>query len=262
MKTLLLQSDYRKDAARLRSDFPDPSHVDQTIDQDTFVLAPNGNLIVVLLRRRIVPELWEPAHQMWRDINGLISNRPSAVGTKSLPRSVNGDGIPSPQSGVNTTVLDRRNARQGILGCAGDPLRKTQLTIKHPEMLSETKPLIKHINTLYREYAPELYAIQRANVKEGPLWRLWHTAFTTIYIAKNFRTAYHTDRGNLQGVMTAIMPMGHFTGGELVLPRWRIAFAYKPGDLLLFDPQQVHGNLPFKGERLSAAFYCARHTTS
>jgi hypothetical protein len=26
---------------------------------------------------------------------------------------------------------------------------------------------------------------------------------------------------------------------------------------LLFDPQQLHGNLPFEGERLSAAFYCA-----
>jgi hypothetical protein len=42
------------------------------------------------------------------------------------------------------------------------------------------------------------------------------------------------------------------------LPRWRIAFALQPGDLLLFDPQQLHGNLPFKGRRLSAAFFCAR----
>jgi len=27
----------------------------------------------------------------------------------------------------------------------------------------------------------------------------------------------------------------------------------------LFDPQQLHGNLPFEGERISAAFYCSRH---
>ncbi len=57
--------------------------------------------------------------------------------------------------------------------------------------------------------------------------------------------------------MTAILPMGKFSGGELVLARWRVAIAYKPGDLLFFDPQCLHGNLPFKGERLSAAFYCA-----
>ena|ERR1700674_384588 len=36
------------------------------------------------------------------------------------------------------------------------------------------------------------------------------------------------------------------------------AFAFTPGDLLLFDPQQLHGNLPFEGERLSAIFYCER----
>jgi hypothetical protein len=72
------------------------------------------------------------------------------------------------------------------------------------------------------------------------------------------RSAYHADRGNLPGVMSAIMPMGNFTGGELILARWRLAVAFKPGDLLLFDPQQVHGNLPFEGERLSAIFYCER----
>jgi hypothetical protein len=57
--------------------------------------------------------------------------------------------------------------------------------------------------------------------------------------------------------MTALMPMGKFTGGNLVLPRWRIAFALRPGDLLLFNPQELHGNLPIIGERISAAFYCA-----
>jgi hypothetical protein len=57
--------------------------------------------------------------------------------------------------------------------------------------------------------------------------------------------------------MTALMPMRNITNGELVLPRWRIALALKPGDLLLFDPQQLHGNLPFEAKRLSAAFFCA-----
>ena len=58
--------------------------------------------------------------------------------------------------------------------------------------------------------------------------------------------------------MSAVVSMGTFTGGELVLPRWRIAIANRPGDLLLFDSQQLHGNLPFAGDRLSAIFYCER----
>jgi hypothetical protein len=79
-----------------------------------------------------------------------------------------------------------------------------------------------------------------------------------VYIIAGLRCAYHADDANLPGVLSAITPMGEFTGGEIVLARWRIAIAFKPGDLLLFDPQQLHGNLPVVGERLSAIFYCAR----
>jgi hypothetical protein len=87
------------------------------------------------------------------------------------------------------------------------------------------------------------------------------SVFTTVYVAKNFRTAYHRDAGNLRGVMTCLLPMGEFSGGALVLPRFRIAFAFKPGDVLFFNPQELHGNLPFKGERLSAALYCGGWVT-
>jgi hypothetical protein len=126
-------------------------------------------------------------------------------------------------------------------------------------MLEGNERLVKLVDQLYAQYLPTFYAKQRAEVEKVPRWTLKKTAFTTIYIAKNFRTAYHADRGNLRGVMTCLMPMGKFSGGELVLARWRVAVAFKPGDLLLFDPQQFHGNLPIVGERVSAAFYCARH---
>lgn len=125
-------------------------------------------------------------------------------------------------------------------------------------MLEGNQRLINLVDDLYRKHARLFYAKQKSEVERAPQWRLWKTTFTTIYLAKNFRTAYHRDTGNLLGVFTALMPMGKFAGGELVLPRWRVAIAFKPGDLLLFDPQQLHGNLPFEGERLSAAFYCER----
>jgi hypothetical protein len=124
-------------------------------------------------------------------------------------------------------------------------------------MLDRNRRVIERANSIYAEYLPTYYAIQRAAVEQMPASRLWKTAFTTVYVIRNHRCAYHRDRGNLHGVMSCLMPMGKFTGGELALPRWRVAIAFKAGDLLLFDPQQVHGNLPFEGERLSAALYCA-----
>ncbi len=260
MRTLLLKHDYIETAAKQKGTHPAPSHADQVIDQDTRLVAPDGSTTAVLLTQRIDPHLHRRAYALWRTVDGLPSNRATALGTTSLHRSVSRDGTPSPRSGVNVRVLDVVEARQGILGYSGHPCHKTTLTKRWPELLDRNKQLVKRVDQLYARYMPTSYATQVAEVKKAPRRRrLWQTAFTTIYIAKNFRTAYHTDRGNLRGVMSALLPMGNFAGGQLVLARWRIAIAFKPGDLLLFDPQQLHGNLPFEGERLSAAIYCSRH---
>ncbi len=265
MKTLVLKRDYREATVGLEREFPDPSHVRQTLDEDTKVRAPDGRISAVLLCNVIPPARHKLAYELWKTVNELPDNRPTAVGSLSLPR-VRNDGTLSERRVVPKNVLEvleKLGVAQGVLGyldAAGQkPCHKTPLSRSRPELLHGNRPLIELVDALYRQHTPNSYAIQQAEVeKAGPCWRLWETAFSTIYIAKKFQTAYHVDRGNLLGVMSAIMPMGKFTGGELILPRWRVAVAYKPGDLLLFDPQQLHGNLPFEGERLSAIFYCER----
>ena len=264
IKTLQLIHDYKAATAALKRQYAAPSHVDQTIDHDTVVIAPNGNIIAVFLKQVIEPALHSRAYKSWRAVNELPDNRATAVGSVYLPR-IRKDGTLGERNAVPKRVLKilkKQGVRHGMLGyldaTPDKSCHKTPLTEKHPKMLLRNKTLIELVDKLYKQYRPNIYAIQRAEMQKAPHFRLWRTVFSTIYLAKNFRTAYHTDSGNLLGVMTALMPMGNFTGGELVLPRWRIAFALKPGDLLLFDPQQLHGNLPFEGKRLSAAFYCAR----
>jgi Oxygenase domain of the 2OGFeDO superfamily len=259
MNTLFLEHDYRKLAAGLTGKFPDSSHVDLTLDADTRVITTEGIICAVLLCGVIPRKFQRLAYKLWKSVDHKIDNRVTAVGTKSLPRFTRKDGTPSPRLGVHVRVLEGRKARQGFLGYSDRPCRKTDLTEKYPHMIDRNSALVQLMDDLYKQHTPALYAIQRAEVQKAPFrYRLCGTVFTSIYITKNFRTAYHVDKRNLRGVMTALMPLGKFTGGELVLPRWRIAFAFRPGDLLLFDPQELHGNLPFKGERLSAAFYCAR----
>lgn len=264
METLLLKHDYEGATARLRGRHPAPSHADQMIDHDTVMIAPTGTVTAVLLTQQIDPELYKQAYKLWRTVDELPSNRATAVGSPSLPRLRN-DRTLGERCGVPTPVLEeleKQGVRHGVLGyldaTPDQPCHKTPLTVRRPEMLKRNEALIKRVDQLYAQHLPSVYAVQRAKVEKVPRWRLWNTAFTTVYIIKQLRSAYHRDTGNLRGVMSAIMPMGIFTGGELILARWRIAIAYKPGDLLLFDPQQLHGNLPFKGERLSAVFYCER----
>ncbi len=264
METRLLRHDYKEATAELKGKHPAPSHADQTIDQDTVVIAPDGNIPAVLITQQIDPKLYNPAYELWKTVDELPSNRATAVGSPSLPRHRK-DGTLSERRGVPQTVLEileEQGVRHGVLGyldaTPDQPCHKTPLSINRPEMLDRNELLIKRLDELYAQHMPSLHAIQRAEVEKAPRWRLGHTAFTTVYIVKRLRSAYHADRGNLRRVMSAMIPMGKFTGGELILARWRIAIAYKPGDLSLFDPQQLHGNLPFEGERLAAIFYCER----
>ena len=264
MKALWLKRDYRERTVGVEGQFPDPSHLRQTLDEDTKVIGPDGTINAVLVCNAIPPSLHKLAFKLWKAVDELPSNRGTAVGSPSLPR-VRSDGTLGVRRAVPKNVLQIlkvRHVAQGTLGSLDrtpdQPCHRTPLSIHRPELLDGNKPLIELVDKLYRQHAPTFYAKQRSVIEQATRWRLWKTVFSTIYIAKNFRTAYHFDSGNLPGVMSALMPMGKFTGGELVLPHWRIAIAFKPGDLLLFDPQQLHGNLPFFGERLSAVFYCER----
>ena len=262
MKTVLLKYDYLKQARSLKGQFPDSSHVRRTVREETKLIGPDGTIVAVFLRNAIPSHLHKLAHELWRTITELPRNRAVAAGSPSL-RRLKSDGTLSKRRGIARNVLKvlkAQGAAHGMIGyfdSSGRHFRKTPLTRKHPEMLAGNKRLIHLIDGLYKKHLPTFYANQRAVIENAPQWRLWQTVFTTIYIAKNFRTAFHPDTGNLPG-MSALMPMGKFTGGELVLPRWRIAFAFKPGDLLFFDSRQhLHGNLPFAGDRLSAIFFCA-----
>jgi hypothetical protein len=264
METRLIRDDYREATAELKGKHPAPSHADQTIDQDTVVIAPDGRITAVLIAQCIEPKLYVPAFELWKTVDELPSNRATAVGSHSLPRQRN-DGTLSDRRALHQLVLEvlrKHSVGQGVLGyldkTPDQPCHKTPLSMKRPELLERNKLLITLIDQYYAQQLPSFYAIQRAQVARVPDFRLWDTVFTTVHINKGLRCAYHFDTGNLPGVMSALMTMGTFTGGELIFPRWRIAFALRPGDLLLFDPQQLHGNLPFTGERLSAIFYCER----
>lgn len=262
MKTKWLKDDCREAAQNLIGLFPDPLHVRQTIKESTKLIGRDGTTIALLLCNVIPTALHKLAYELWWPVHQLPSNRSTAVGVPSLHR-IKSDGTLAKRRGVPKNVLrvlKAQGAAQGTIGYFGapdQPLHKTPLTKKRPEMLIGNEQLIKLVDELYRQHLHPFYEKQRAVIQRAPQWRLWKTVFSTIYIAKNFRTAYHRDSGNLPG-MSALMPMGKFTGGELVIPQWRIAFAFRPGDLLFFDSQRyVHGNLLINGSRLSAIYFCA-----
>lgn len=266
MNRILLTPDYEEAARNLEGRFPSPLHVRKTLTETTEGRTKDGIVRVVLACNVIPAPLHKLAYELWNVVNELPDKRPTAVGSESLPRTT-GDGMLSGRKGVpkeTLRVLRRQGTAQGILGyldaTPSQTCHRTPLTKLHPEMLEGNERLIKLVDELYKTYRPDSYERQRVEIEKVPMWRLWQTVFSTIYLARNFRTAYHFDSGNVKGVMTALMPMGTFAGGELILPRWGLAIGFRPGDVLFFDSTEIlHGNLPFQGSRLSAAYYCERN---
>lgn len=261
MRRLWLKYDFDEAALKLKGKPPDPSNVLQTIDENTRAISiRDGKTVALFLRNAIPTDIQRRAYKDYKIVNDLPGNRVDAVGTIPLPRHRRRDGTWSPRWGVNEAVLrvlKERGVGYGILGYLARPYRKTRLTREKPELLNRNRILVDLVDDLYRKHLPAERVSQVAVLERFPHYRLWTTAFSSIYLAKNWQTNFHRD-GNLRGARTVIMAMGRFTGGALVIARWRIGFALQPGDLLIFDAEELHGNLPFEGERLSAAFFCTR----
>jgi hypothetical protein len=98
---------------------------------------------------------------------------------------------------------------------------------------------------------------------KDPVYNLFGTAFTSITLNFNFRTAYHVDKNNLHGGMAVltVMTKGSYEGHYLVFPEVRLAFNLRDGDFIVGDTQTLlHGNTPMKkesadAERISMVFY-------
>jgi hypothetical protein len=259
IKTIFLDHNFEKEAAKLEGQFADQSHVHKYIDKTRRIVAPDGETTAMFFRSVIPQALYERAlATCWKNVRGLPSNRATAVGTRSLQR-VKKDRTLSDRRGPSKrslALLKNWGTATGVLGFSGGTRDRSRLTKRHHEMLDQNRTLFEFVDRMYREHMEDIYTEQELVIAQAPKRRIWDTVFSSCYLAKRFQTGYHRD-GNLKGAMTALMATGNFKGGDLVIPRWRIAIKLQPGDLLLFDAEELHGNLEIEGDRLSFAFYCA-----
>lgn len=79
-------------------------------------------------------------------------------------------------------------------------------------------PLVHEVDDVFRSWVPDRYAAQLYVVHKAPDWHLHGAAFTTLTVNKNFRTAYHTDKGDLKVGFSTITTLGEYEGSLLVLP--------------------------------------------
>ena len=85
---------------------------------------------------------------------------------------------------------------------------------------------------------------QLAAVKEKPTYQVADTAFSSITINRNFRTALHMDDGDFREGFgnLSVIERGKYSGGATIFPRYKIGFNVRTGDFLAMDVHEWHCN--------------------
>lgn len=172
------------------------------------------------------------------------------------------------KDGTLSKTVKAKEARSGIIGYFDRApripyCRQTAFNEKHMDRFNKVYPVIKIVNDLYAELMPEHYRFQKSIVDQSsPDFVIKDTVFTTITVNKNWQTAVHTDKGDLEGGYgnLVVLRVGTYTGGYFCLPKWRVAVNLNNCDILLTDVHQWHGNTPIVGiegqyERISLVMY-------
>lgn len=152
--------------------------------------------------------------------------------------------------------------------------RETAWSAANRDKFEMAFPLINKANATYKKSLPIRWQGQYETSKQlkgGKDWLIDDTVYTTVTINKHFHTACHRDVGDLCEDGSQLIPKGFsnltvasngkaFDGFYLCFPEYRIAANIQPGDLIMMDAHQIHGNVPVitaeEGfERLSLVLY-------
>ena len=123
------------------------------------------------------------------------------------------------------------------------PCRLTYHTSQSLKEYEKGKPYIHELDRWYRHIRPLEYKIQldRANIKKE--FKIDNTAFSTITMNRNFRTALHQDQGDYGHIAClSVLEYGQYSGGLFLLPGYGIGIDLRQDDILIANVGNYHCN--------------------
>jgi len=261
----------QRQANALEGEFLTRLHYRELAQADVpYIDDESGKLVCLLVKQCLPADVCQQAYEHLRTVSKLPNNRGIAVA---------GKGAMMPGLTKDGSLSSRNEIPRPVWEAAGKPLadflgffdyrdvndkrklncRETEWTGTHRAVYEAALPLICEINSVFRDCLPFEYAAQLDEVRKVPDdLKIAGTAFTTVTVNKNLRTACHRDEGDLLQGTGCMATLGQWQGSELVIPQFGLAVNYQPGDLLLGDVHLWHGNAPFVegGERVTTVLYC------
>ena len=163
------------------------------------------------------------------------------VGYKSKKSGKWVNGVLSNLSHSNIIgFFDRKDRNKGI---DAPPCRKTKFSSEQVDKWKKVTPLIKEINHMYKTLVPDQYRKQAKEAKQTN-FHIKNTAFSTVTINYNWRTALHKDAGDYkQGFGNlVVLEEGKYKGGSTGFPQFGVAIDVRHCDFLAMDVHEWHCN--------------------
>jgi hypothetical protein len=124
------------------------------------------------------------------------------------------------------------------------PCRLTTYTQNFFKDYKQGLPFIEAIDQEFKHLVPQAHKKQYERIHSTPTYQINDTAFSSVTINRNFRTALHKDAGDFKdgyGNLT-VLERGKYHGGETLFPQFGVGFNLRTGDFIAMDVHQWHCN--------------------
>lgn len=252
--------------------------------------APNGKRPLFRLRRNRIPhrdsqKVWDALSRFamkWNDNRGaaagIVSSKQLPAHARDIVRRDKFRVIYRDAGGHTKKGHISNRVRSNIIGYYDMPDRnklakvgrisqkrapKCRPTAWVRDNLDEWKnnvvPIVKSADKAFKELLPARHKTQQERASHTPDFQIANTAYSTVTVNYNYRSACHRDAGDLEeGFGNLVVVERHkvdngnnvnkeiypYTGGYLGFPQYGVAVDVRHGDYLAMDVHEWHGNTP------------------
>ncbi len=217
------------------------------------VQKPDGSWLCKIWRKAISSDLCALAEKCYLRVGKMVStNRGYAAGATKRDQTY-------------STYEKGAQSNSGIMGFMDSanqthPCRLTQFSRKHFEDYQRGLPFVRRMDECFATLMPDAHGRQK-QVAQQNQFHIEGTAFSTITVNYNFRTALHVDSGDFRGGFgTLAICQKDITGGWILFPGFKTAIVLEHGDFIAMDVHEWHCNTAIaleqdQGYRLSFVGY-------
>ena len=216
------------------------------INTDADVFTTDGKLLLKFRKNVIEPSIIQKAVEA---LGSFVFLKSTDRGTAGASEKGLGTGMKRPIKSNIIGYFDRYTISQkGKFKKDGtkptEPCRPCRWNRDHPEQWKkEVVPFIQEIDRQYKALCPEEHALQLEAASKTK-YCVEGTAFSTVTVNHNFRTAGHYDKGDYQNGFgnLVVYEKGKYKGGYIGFPKYDIAVNVRTGDFLAMDVHELHAN--------------------